>query len=736
MTQRQGTFRLRRRVLLGLWCAAVVVMAWQSFQIQVRDTDRWQALAAGQHSTSADVAAARGRILDRNDEALATSREVYSVAVAPGEVGDADFVAGRLATALDISFDDARRLATSDRRWAVLPGRFGPEVREELHRVTGVYVDREKTRSYPREELVRGLLGSVVDDHGAGGVEQIYDDVLRGEPGSRVVARGSDGEPIAGESQLVRPPQPGGEVALTLDRGLQEIAHHALASALEDTGAQGGDVLVTRPATGEILAMASERPGGASYLPALTATYEPGSTLKPFTIAGLLRHDLASLDEKVDVEDGTWTTHGRTITDVETSDTTTVITLREAVRRSSNVGVARLAERMTEEQQYETLRDFGFGVPTGLELPGEAGGVLRRPDAWSRQSPASLAIGYELGATPLQMAMAYGALANGGELMEPRFVREVRRPDGSAKERHDPRSVRQVVSEDVAAELRQTLAEAVSDGTGAQADLETVAVAGKTGTTRAHGPMGYQSGGYQASFVGFLPADDPELLVYVRLDDPQGEYYGGATAAPASRAVMEALVASPGALQQRRALASPALESPLASGFADASGRTANRSTGGFEEGRPDAEGSAGGVSGFVALDGVAGEAPAAQMVRDGGPSWGGAASSGEPGVRLVSAAQAPAAGPESGGPTAAGAGGEPEDPSESAETSNGEVAEAPVRIPEVEGLSLRQAVGALHEEGLRARIPSGDGPYTTVPEPGTEVGMGDTVRLVPEGPS
>lgn len=726
MKRDRGTFRLRRRLVLGLWCAAVMVMAWKSFEIQVREADRWKALAEGQQRTSGQVAAARGRILDRNGDPLASSREVFSVAAAPQEVRDADWTAGRVATALGIPFEEARRYVAADRRWAVVPGRYGPEVREELQGIRGVYVERETVRSYPRRDLVRGLLGSVVDGRGAGGVEEVYDDLLRGEPGTRVVARGSDGEPIAGESRLVRPPRPGGEVVLTLDRELQEIAQHALGEAVEETGADGGDVLVSRPRTGEILAMASHRSDGTAYLPAITATYEPGSTLKPFTLAGLLREDLATLEDEVDVEGGRWTVHGRTISDVEIHDTLTTVTLRDALRMSSNVGVARAAERMTEEQHYEILRDFGFGVPTGLNLPGEAGGLLRRPEAWSRQSPASLAIGYELGATPLQMVMAYGALANDGELMEPRFVREVRDPDGDVREHHEPRAVRRVVEPEVAAELRYALAEAVSDGTGQAADLGTVAVAGKTGTTRAHGPMGYGSGGYQASFVGLFPVEDPELVVYVRLDRPQGEYYGGATAAPVSRAVMEAVVASRHGPVQRRALAAPSRVGTTGMGYAAWAG-DGSRDLGGQEPSGA-ADGDVAHASHFVSLEGT----PAGYTEGEASPplepsaAWAGDAHGLEPEFQLVSSS--PPAGsrvapPESGAVSAR----------DGAASENGE-APVTVEVPEVHGASLRGAVRVLHAHGLRAEVEGGEGPFTTLPEPGTEVSRGDTIRVVGEG--
>jgi cell division protein FtsI (penicillin-binding protein 3) len=220
------------------------------------------------------------------------------------------------------------------------------------------------------------------------------------------------------------------------------------------------------------------------------------------------------------------------------------MTLADALRVSSNIGIAKAAQVMTPGVQYENLRDFGFGVPTGIEIPGEVGGVLRRPDKWSGQSPASLAIGYEISVTPLQMAMAYGALANGGRLMEPHLVKEIRDAEGRVVERFEPRVVRRVVGERVARSVSRVLVDVVEDGTGTEASLGVFKVAGKTGTSRSYTADRGYAGGHSPSFVGFFPAEDPQLVVFVKLEDPQGAYYGGAVAAPVTRATMEAALAA------------------------------------------------------------------------------------------------------------------------------------------------------------------------------------------------
>ncbi len=552
----------RGRILLVAWVGAFGGLLVRAGEIQLREGAIWQAEADRQHRGQRSLPASRGGILDRDGMPLALSHEVFRVGVAPGELRDRDEAAALLVETLKISPNEARRVVTSERSWVQLPTRYEPQVRERLTPERGIYVERELTRSYPHGELGRGILGVVIDEEGTGGIEQAFEPHLRGITGTQVVSRDSQGRPIPGESWVVQPPQAGGDVVLTLDRDLQEIAHEALLEALAETGARGGDLLVTDPRTGEILAMVSIQEGSSNHLGSINSPYEPGSTLKPFTVAGLLDLGLASMSDSVDTENGRWTVGRRTVTDVSVVGK---VTLSHALRVSSNVAIAKLAGAFDPLQQFELLRDFGFGVRTGIPLPGESTGLLRHPRDWSGQSAVSLSIGYEISVTPLQMAMAYGALANGGLLMEPLLVREVRAPDGQVLERHEPRVVRRVVSAESAAEVNQALVDAVQDGTGSRARLSTFQVAGKSGTARATGADGrYEAGAYFASFVGFFPAESPQLVVFVKLDRPQGAYFGGATAAPVTRATMEAVLAARHPPLDRQALATIARNQELA----------------------------------------------------------------------------------------------------------------------------------------------------------------------------
>lgn len=550
---RESRSPVRRRLLLGVWLLSGLVIVGRAVELQVLEGAAWREEADRQHRRTSEVPAPRGSILDRDGVPLAVSHETFRVSVAPGEVKDRAATAELLSTAMELSRGEADRVLRSGRSWVVLPGRYPPSVREALAGARGVYVQRELRRFHPHGELMAGVLGAVVDGEGVDGIERSFEAILAGLPGQEVEARDARGRAIPGEVWEVRPPQGGGEVVLTLDVELQEIAQEALTEALETTGASGGDVLVTDPGTGEILAMASVRDGRPAGLTALNSPYEPGSTLKPFTVAAMMAHGVASLGDSVDTEQGSWRIHGRTITDVKRVGH---VDLAHALRVSSNVGIAKLAVGLTPGQQYESLRDFGFGTPSGLPIASEASGRLRRPADWSKQSAASLSIGYEISVTPVQMAMAYGALANGGVLMEPRLIREIRGRDGELLESNPPRAVRRVVPEQVTAELRNVLVDVVEDGTGTAARLTTFSVAGKSGTSRAYSPTGgYASGEYFASFVGFFPAEDPQLVVFVKLDSPRGAYYGGATAAPVTRATLEAVLAARRPPIDRRALA-------------------------------------------------------------------------------------------------------------------------------------------------------------------------------------
>ena len=536
----------RRRLLLAGMLVASAIVIGRAAQLQVLEHGHWLVRAEKQHDKTLTLNPPRGTIYDRNGVPLAGTHELFRISIAPREIKDVDTIRSVLTRVAQLDPADVTRALALDRKWVVLPGRFDLRVDAALRGLPGIYSEAVSQRFYPHGTLALEILGAVSDDgQPSGGIELELDSVLKGTPGQATVSRDSRGRVQPGAMLRTVHPVPGRDVYLTIDAGLQEIAEGALALAIDSSNAAGGEILLADPRTGEILAAVSRR--GSERSPtwrAVTETYEPGSTLKVFTVAALLENERATLADSVYAENGSYTLNGRTLSDEHAHGW---ITLGEALTVSSNIAIAKAATRLDATQQYTNLRNFGFGSPTGVMYPSESGGLLRRPASWSRMSPASLAIGYEIGVTPLQVAMAYGALANGGVLLEPRLVREVRSRDGMIEKAFAPRAVRRVISEDVAAMLRPVLTDVVRGGTATQAAIGTYEVAGKTGTARLAENGRYVQGAYTASFAGYFPADDPQIVFLVKLDKPNrtdGVIYGGLLAAPVVRNALEAALAS------------------------------------------------------------------------------------------------------------------------------------------------------------------------------------------------
>lgn len=534
----------RRRWLVGAFALAAMLIVGRGVQLQGFEQEKWEVLAAKQQQARVVIPARRGAIYDRDGTPLALTRESWGLSVAPREVRDRDRVVKGLVDVLGLSRSAARRATDPDRRWTVLPGSFTAEQHARLVGMKGLHWERRLERFYPQGAVGREILGGMSRDGRAlGGMEQEMDAVLRGSDGFSVVRRDARGGREASVSLPVTPPGDGADVWLTVDFDLQEIADAALSEAVRSSRAAGGELLLADPRTGEVLAAVSKRSGGVRSLGSFVEPYEPGSTLKPFFIAGLLAGGDASLDDRVHAEGGSWRMpNGRVVNDVHPYDW---LTLRDALRVSSNVAMAKLTQQTPTARQFRVLRDLGFGTPTGVEYPAEAAGRLPRLAQWSTYTPASVAMGYEISVTPLQLTMAYGALANGGLLMEPRLLREVRSANGAVLRRPENRALRRVLPKEVTDRLTDVLVEVVADGTATRAALSTFKVAGKTGTSRRTGAGGrYEAGSYSATFVSYFPAKDPQLVIFVKLDRPQGAYYGGVTAAPVTRQTLQSILAA------------------------------------------------------------------------------------------------------------------------------------------------------------------------------------------------
>lgn len=554
---------------IGLVHAALALFATallaKAAHVQLWQQGRWAARAARQQVAVRPVPGPRGEILDAAGEVLVRSRDVVRLEIAPREVRNRVALRRRLER-LGVARAAALRAVDPRRTWVTLPGTFLAANAAAVATMRGVYPTPALDRVYTMPEGLRRLVGRV-DGRGAAveGLELALDTVLRGKPGSLRVLRDAAGRSFDSPSATLVAPTPGHAIVLTIDQDLQEIAERALSEAVARLGATGGDVVVVDPHSGEVRAMASGRADPRSTAAtALTEPFEPGSTLKPFIAAGLLTRGRVRRRDVVDTREGMLTIEGRTIRDVHRGEDR--MNLAQVLKWSSNVGIVRFAKRLTPREHYETLRDFGFGAPTGAPYPSEAAGTLRPPSRWSRQTAASLAMGYEIAVTPLQLAAAYATFANGGELLEPALVKEIRGPDGSVRYRHTRRVVRRVMSPGVADRIRSMLVDVVTGGTAVEADLTTFLLAGKTGTARRAVSGRYAAMQYYATFVGLFPADRPQFVIVVKLDSPKDAYSGGSTAAPVSRAVLEAALAARDAALDRWALADASARRQIAPG--------------------------------------------------------------------------------------------------------------------------------------------------------------------------
>lgn len=520
----------RIRLLLVFFTLAFLAAFGRAVWLQAVHAQPLARLAKGQQQATIELPAARGSILDRNGVDLAIGKQAITVYANPRHIADPRATAIAAGRALRI---DANRLyaklADRSRGFVYLVRKADPKRAQALRslELTGIGFYPEERRVYPQGTVASHVLGFAgLDNRGLAGLELALDRTLSGRNGSRTVVRDPFGRTLEVLSSV--PAHEGRSVRLTLDNTLQANAESVLLRTVRRWGAKAATALVLDPRTGEVLAMAAEPGFDANRFPrtsrdvqrnrAVTDTFEPGSTLKVVTVAGALSEGLVapstpfSLAPTIQVAD-------RVIHEAH-RDWTERMTVAEILSRSSNVGTITLAEQLGRERLERWIARFGFGRKTGIDFPGEISGIL--PSYWSGSTIGTLPIGHGIAVTPMQMAAAYGAVANGGVWLRPRLVAD------------RPIKRRRVVSKHVADQLMSMLRDVVIEGTGQEAEVEGYQVAGKTGTAAKPDPSGgYSTSRYVASFVGVVPASAPRLVVLVTVDEPHGAIWGGIVAAPA-----------------------------------------------------------------------------------------------------------------------------------------------------------------------------------------------------------
>jgi len=524
--------------MLVIFMLCSVALIARAVNLQVMETDFLQGQGKARFLREVNIASTRGVITDRNGEPLAVSTPVDSIWVHPGQVLEYPENIKPLAGLLNANAEEIERKLTqrSGKEFVWLRRRLNPDLAEDISalNIPGVYLQKEYRRFYPAGEVTSHVIGFTnIDDVGQEGLELAYDSWLAGSPGSKRVIKDRKGQTVE-EVELIRESDPGNDLNLTIDKRLQYLAYRELKSTVLKHGARSGSVVVLDVDTGEVLAMVNQ----PSYNPndpghdtdgmrnrAVTDVIEPGSVMKPIAIVSVLENGVANPESPVETAPGYTVISGHTIRDHRNYgllDVTGVLT------HSSNVGVTKLALQLEPEQMWDTYTRFGFGEATGTGFPGESAGVLRNHRRWRRLEQATISYGYGVSTTPLQVAQAYAAIANGGKLRQPAFIKGSDNPPISAI---DPDIANAV------AKMLETVT--TTEGTGSRARVANYRIAGKTGTSHKASASGYAAARYVSSFAGFGPASNPRLVCVVVINDPTGdEYYGGLVAAPLFSEVM------------------------------------------------------------------------------------------------------------------------------------------------------------------------------------------------------
>jgi cell division protein FtsI (penicillin-binding protein 3) len=543
--RREQETRLRLMLLalsISLWA---LVIGFRLVHLQVLGQEAFEKQGTRQSERTIRLDPRRGPILDREGRALAVSVDAESLYAVPQDIDDPQSTAAALARALGLDTAGRRELVAQlhkDRAFVWIKRKVDPGTARRVHELEldGVGFLTEHRRYYPQRELAAHVIGwAGLDNTGMSGIEYAYEEEIAGKAAKVVVHTDARRRPVG---HTERPSTEGHTVVLALDERIQHVAERELERAVKETRAKAGNVIVVEPYSGDVLAMAGRptfNPNRYSAYPAarwrnrmVSDVFEPGSIFKIVTAAAAIQEGVIDLDEVLDCGNGHILIASTVINDHEAFDE---LTFREAVVHSSDIGMIRVGQRLGRENFYRYVRAFGFGEPTGVDLPGESAGLLKPTSRWSKLSLPSMSFGQEVGVTPLQMAMAGAVVANGGYLMKPLIVKRIEDADGTVVKEVKPVIVRRVLEPDTVDTLTGILERVVREGTGHKAAVAGYVVAGKTGTAQKVDPGTgrYSMVDHVASFVGFVPARRPALVILASLDRPRGALnQGGDVAAP------------------------------------------------------------------------------------------------------------------------------------------------------------------------------------------------------------
>lgn len=538
------TANTERRIVLfmAVFALLFLVILYKLFTIQVLDAAKYQLAAKKQYESRISLKSSRGIIFDRKMNSLVSNIIMYSFAADPNMVDNKDSVAQVFAGIFkkDKSFY-MDKLNAKNTSFVWLERRIDPKYEAQVKDISfsGVIKLNEPNRIFNYDKLTSSLVGYTnIDNNGLSGIELELNDMLAGKEGYVVMQKDGLGRKRPAVEFPRQEPVDGNNVILTIDLNIQKIVEEELAAGVSANNSLGGKVIVMNVKTGEILAMNSISLDGSSQdrIAEITDMYEPGSTFKIVTASSALEENLLS---KYDVIN----TYGGEYMNIKDSHKFTSLTFQQVIEQSSNVGTIQIANRLGKERFYKYARDFGFGITTGLDLPGEMKGRLKKPVEFSPVSLNYMAIGYEVLVTAMQMTNAYACVANGGMMMKPFVIKKILAPDGTLLKEYQPVEIRNVISKNTAKQLTELFVGVVQNGTGKDAQIENIKIAGKTGTSQKMVEGKYSKSKYTSSFIGYFPAEDPQIVVSVIIDAPgAGEYYGGKVSAPIFRKIAERII--------------------------------------------------------------------------------------------------------------------------------------------------------------------------------------------------
>ncbi len=530
-----GSFPWGRVKFISIIFAILVgVIVFRLVRVQIVDHQIYMEKARKQWQEKKVWYARRGSIFDRNGVPLAITHTTFTVGVTPPSCPKNGEALDTMAEILPVRRNRLKKIMSLDREYVQLARDQSLTRKEvgELSSLGGVKLDQNQERLYPSKSIPLHILGKVnCEGWGAGGIEGAFDHLLHGENGWLLINRDAKNRDIPSLNAPGKKPENGSDLYLTIDSRVQAVVDFELTSAVERYGALGGVVIVVDPDTGEIIAI-SERFGWEDEedyegraIQSVSCTYEPGSTFKMITGSYLLERGRVDPYDVFYAENGKADFPFGTFRDDHPLDRW--LTFRESFVKSSNICTIKAVMGSDPEDYYSYVIRFGFGGWTGIPLPAESRGTLRHPDKWSDRSLPSISIGHEIAVTPIQMVMAYSAVCNGGTLLTPALVHKVDDRKGNVDLREGPVVVRRVLSPGTVEILKEFCRRVVTGGTGKLAEVEGIPVGGKTGTSQKADGKGYIDNAYTASFIGFAPADRPELVCLVMLDQPEFPYYYG-----------------------------------------------------------------------------------------------------------------------------------------------------------------------------------------------------------------